>query len=32
MHRWYKPEKGMAPPQIADAYCDMIFNGLVAPR
>ncbi|RVT92121.1 TetR/AcrR family transcriptional regulator [Rhodovarius crocodyli] len=32
MHRWYRPEKGMAPPQIADAYCDMIFNGLVAPR
>lgn len=30
MHRWYKPDKGMAPPQIADAYFDMILNGLKA--
>jgi AcrR family transcriptional regulator len=30
MHRWYRPDKGMAPPQIADAYFDMIFNGLKA--
>ncbi|NGM19730.1 TetR/AcrR family transcriptional regulator [Roseomonas stagni] len=28
MHRWYKPEKGMSAPQIADAYFDMILNGL----
>lgn len=27
MHRWDRPEKGMAPPQIADACFDMIFNG-----
>jgi AcrR family transcriptional regulator len=31
MHRWYQPEKGMAPPQIADAYFHMIFHGLKAP-
>lgn len=30
MHRWYKPEKGMSAPQIADAYFDMILNGLKA--
>ena len=30
MHRWYKPEKGMTPTQIADAYFDLIFNGLKA--
>ncbi|MBW6400678.1 TetR/AcrR family transcriptional regulator [Roseomonas sp. HJA6] len=30
MHRWYKPEKGMTPAQIADAYFDLIFNGLKA--
>lgn len=28
MHRWYKPEKGMTPAQIADSYFDLIFNGL----
>ena len=28
MHRWYRPEKGMSAPQIADAYFDMILNGL----
>jgi AcrR family transcriptional regulator len=28
MHRWYKPEKGMAASEIAEAYFDMIFNGL----
>lgn len=31
MHRWYKPDKGMAPPQIADAYCTMILDGMRAP-
>ena len=30
MHRWYKPEKGLARPEIAEAYFDMIFNGLKA--
>ncbi len=30
MHRWYRPDKGMTPAQIADAYYDMIFNGLKA--
>ena len=30
MHRWYKPDKGLAPPQIADAYYDMILHGLKA--
>jgi AcrR family transcriptional regulator len=30
MHRWYKPEKGPAAPEIAEAYFDMIFNGLSA--
>jgi AcrR family transcriptional regulator len=30
MHRWYKPEKGLAAPEIAEAYFDMIFNGLKA--
>ena len=30
MHRWYKPDKGMPAPQIADAYFDMIFRGLRA--
>ena len=30
MHRWYKPEKGLAAPEIAEAYFDMIFNGLNA--
>lgn len=30
MHRWYRPEKGMSAPQIADAYFDMILNGLKA--
>lgn len=30
MHRWYQPEKGMAAPQIAEAYFDMIFHGLQA--
>jgi AcrR family transcriptional regulator len=28
MHRWYKPEKGLAASEIAEAYFDMIFNGL----
>ena len=28
MHRWYKPEKDLAAPEIAGAYFDMIFNGL----
>jgi TetR/AcrR family transcriptional regulator, cholesterol catabolism regulator len=28
MHRWYKPEKDLAAPEIAEAYFDMIFNGL----
>ena len=28
MHRWYKPEKDLAAPEIAKAYFDMIFNGL----
>jgi AcrR family transcriptional regulator len=28
MHRWYKPEKGLSPVQIAETYYDMIFNGL----
>lgn len=28
MHRWYKPEKGLAASEIAVAYFDMIFNGL----
>lgn len=30
MHRWYRPEKGMSAPQIAEAYFDMILNGLKA--
>lgn len=30
MHRWYKPDKGMPAPQIADAYFDMIFRGMRA--
>ena len=30
MHRWYQPDKGMSAPQIADAYFDMILNGLKA--
>ena len=30
MHRWYKPEKGLAAPEIAEAYFDMILNGLKA--
>jgi AcrR family transcriptional regulator len=30
MHRWYVPEKGMSAPQIAEAYFDMVFNGLKA--
>ena len=30
MHRWYRPEKGMTPAQIADAYYDLIFNGVKA--
>ena len=30
MHRWYKPEKGLPAPEIAEAYFDMIFNGLKA--
>ena len=30
MHRWYRPEKGMTPAQIADSYFDLIFNGLKA--
>ncbi len=30
MHRWYKPDKGMPAPQIADAYFDMIFRGMQA--
>ena len=28
MHRWYRPEKGMTAAQIADAYFDMMLNGL----
>jgi AcrR family transcriptional regulator len=28
MHRWYKPEKGLAASEIAEAYFDMIFHGL----
>ena len=28
MHRWYKPEKGLAASEIAEVYSDMIFNGL----
>ena len=28
MHRWYKPEKGLPASEIAEAYFDMIFNGL----
>jgi TetR/AcrR family transcriptional regulator, cholesterol catabolism regulator len=28
MHRWYKPEKDLAASEIAEAYFDMIFNGL----
>jgi len=28
MHRWYKPDKGLSPGQIADSYFDLIFNGL----
>lgn len=30
MHRWYRPEKGMTPAQIAESYFDLIFNGLKA--
>lgn len=30
MHRWYKPDKGLTPAQIADSYFDLIFNGLKA--
>ncbi|HYZ30940.1 MAG TPA: TetR/AcrR family transcriptional regulator [Crenalkalicoccus sp.] len=30
MHRWYNPEKGLSAPEIAEAYFDMIFNGLKA--
>ena len=30
MHRWYKPEKGLGASEIAEAYFDMIFNGLKA--
>lgn len=30
MHRWYKPDKGMPAPQIAEAYFDMIFRGMRA--
>ncbi|MEO3474605.1 TetR/AcrR family transcriptional regulator [Roseomonas sp. CAU 1739] len=30
MHRWYRPDKGMTPAQIADSYFDLIFNGLKA--
>lgn len=30
MHRWYKPDKGLTPVQIADSYYDLIFNGLKA--
>jgi TetR/AcrR family transcriptional regulator, cholesterol catabolism regulator len=30
MHRWYKPEKGLAASEIAESYFDMIFNGLKA--
>lgn len=28
MHRWHKPDQGLAAPDVADAYFDMIFNGL----
>ena len=28
MHRWYKPEKGLAASEIAKTYFDMVFNGL----
>lgn len=30
MNRWYKPDKGLSAAGIADAYYDMIFNGLRA--
>lgn len=30
MHRWYKPDKGMTPAQIAESYFDLIFTGLKA--
>jgi TetR/AcrR family transcriptional regulator, cholesterol catabolism regulator len=28
MHRWYRPEKGLSAPQVAEAYFDMILKGL----
>ncbi|WP_426954336.1 TetR/AcrR family transcriptional regulator [Muricoccus radiodurans] len=30
MHRWYKPDQGLAASEIADGYFDMIFNGIKA--
>jgi AcrR family transcriptional regulator len=30
MHRWYKPDQGMTASEIANAYFDMLFNGLKA--
>lgn len=30
MHRWYNPAKSMKPEQIAEAFYDMVFNGLQA--
>jgi AcrR family transcriptional regulator len=31
MHRWHKPDQGLAAPEVAAEYFDMIFSGLRAP-